>query len=66
MENINPINCNGQYFEQKCVHCGLLLKIWCTDWKACPKCGTKNYGRHFGAKSESDSILMLQDFSIEN
>lgn len=42
-------NCNGQYFNQDCVKCGLLLKIWCTEWKACPKCGTKNYGRHYGA-----------------
>lgn len=42
-------NCNGQYFYQNCVKCGLSLKIWCTEWKACPKCGTKNYGKHFGA-----------------
>ena len=42
-------NCNGQYFQQNCIKCGLLLKIWCTEWKACPKCGTKNYGRHYGA-----------------
>jgi predicted nucleic-acid-binding Zn-ribbon protein len=43
-------NCNGQYFYQNCVKCGYSLKIWCTDWKACPRCGTKNYGRHYGAK----------------
>lgn len=42
-------NCNGQYFSQNCIKCNLLLKIWCTEWKACPKCGTKNYGRHYGA-----------------
>jgi hypothetical protein len=44
-------NCNGQYFDQKCNNqkCGFLLRIYCTEWKACPKCGTKNYGRHYGA-----------------
>ena len=45
-------NCNGTYYDQKChnIKCGYLLRIWCTKWLACPKCGTKNYGKHYGGK----------------
>jgi len=41
--------CKGQFFEQTCHKCGYLLRIWCTDWKACPKCGAKNHEKHYGA-----------------
>ena len=44
--------CDGKYYYQKCVKCEYELKIWCTKWIACPKCGTKNYGKHFGAKEK--------------
>jgi hypothetical protein len=47
---ISRLYCKGQFFGQKCHSCGYLLRIWCTEWKACPKCGSKNHGKHFGAK----------------